>query len=100
MAAFARKENIDCDDSKHIRYALNHYEYVSVAIAQDIYDEKIIKSGSYTTIIRLYIRAKAYIEEVRKQPGAGVTTYQELECLACRWIADPLKHKPVKTIPA
>lgn len=100
MAALARKDNIDSDDSKDIRYALNHYEYLSVAIAHDIYDEKLIKSSSYTTITRLYIRAKPYIEEVRKQPGTGATTYQDLECLACRWIANPLKHKPVKTVPA
>ena len=38
MAALARKDNIDSDDSKDIRYALNHYEHVSVAIAHDIYD--------------------------------------------------------------
>lgn len=100
MAAFARKENIDSEDSMHIRYALNHYEYVSVAIAQDIYDEELIKTSIYSIVTRLYIRTKPYIDEVRKQPGAGVTIYQELECLACRWIANPLKHKPIKTLPA
>ena len=62
MAALARKDNIDSDDSRHIRYALNHYEHVSVAIAQDIYDEELIKNSSYMTITRLYIRAKPYIE--------------------------------------
>lgn len=97
---FARKENIDSEDSMHVRYALNHYGYISVAIAQDIYDEELIKNSVYTTMTRLYIRTKPYIDEVRKQGGAGVTTYQELECLASRWIASPLKHKPVKTVPA
>lgn len=100
MAAFARRDNVDAEDSRHIRYALNHYEYLSVAIAQDIYDEELIKNSSYATITRLYVRTKPYIDEVRKQPGAGPTTYQEFECLACKWIASPLKHKPVKTVPA
>ena len=100
MAAFARKDNIVSEDSKHIRYALNHYEYVSVAIAQDIYDEELIKNSIYSIVTRLYIRTKPYIDEVRKQPGAGTTIYQELECLACRWLSNPLKHKPVKTVPA
>jgi Domain of unknown function (DUF4760) len=99
MAAFARKDNIDSQDSMHIRYALNHYEYISVAIAQDIYDEELIKNSIYSTITRLYIRTKPYIDEVRKQPGAGATIYQDLECLACKWIATPLKHKAVKTLP-
>ena len=100
MATFARKENIDSEDSMHIRYALNHYEFVSVAIAQDIFDEELIKSSVYSIITRLYIRTKPYIDEVRKQPGAGATIYQEIECLACKWIASPLKHKPVKIVPA
>jgi hypothetical protein len=99
MPSFARKENLDSESSKSIRYALNHYEYVSVGIAQGIYDEDIFKHSSYTTVTRLYTRTKTYIEEVRKVEGIK-TIYQEFECLACRWIDNPLDPKTVRTVPA
>jgi|SRR5580698_6267447 hypothetical protein len=95
MAAYAKVEG---DEGKYIRYALNHYEYVSVGISQGIYDEKIFKSSSYTTMVSLYDRTKPFIDEVRNIKSSR-TIYQEFECLACRWKEKPLKHKPVKTIP-
>ena len=98
MAAYAKKENQDTEPTKALQYALNHYEYVSVGISQDIYDEEIFKKSSYTTVTNLYNRTRAYIDAVRKEINSK-TTWQEFECLACRWLADPLEHKPVRSMP-
>lgn len=98
MATLAKKDNIDNEQAKAIRYALNHYEYISVGIAQQIYDEEIFKKSSFTTMTNLYNRTRPFIEAVRKNGGA-VTTWQEFECLACKWVADPLEHKPVRAMP-
>jgi hypothetical protein len=97
IGPLAKKENLDADDAKLIRYALNHYEHISVAILYGIYDEAIYKASSFTTIVKLYERTKPFIEEARTFTGS-VTTYQELERLACRWKNKPLLHKPVTAI--
>ena len=95
IGPFARKDQKDSADAKHIKYALNHYEYVSVGILYGIYDEAICKASSYTTVTRLYERTKPFIDEARKVTGSK-TTYQEFECLACRWLNKPLSHKPIR----
>lgn len=99
MAAHGRKTNIDSEHSKIIRYALNHYEYVSVGISRGIYDEDIFKDSTYTTIVNLYERTKPFIDMVRVE-WKTPTSYQELECLVCRWKEKPLKHKPIKAVEA
>lgn len=45
MSSLAK--DISCAESKVLRCALNHYEYVSVGIAQGICDEEIFNSSSY-----------------------------------------------------
>jgi Domain of unknown function (DUF4760) len=98
FATFAKKEHIDTDDAKAIRYVLNHYEYVSVGISLGIYDEQIFKRSSYTTVVRLYDRTKPFIEALREIEGIR-TIYQDFECLVFRWKQNPLKHRPVVHIP-
>jgi hypothetical protein len=98
MATYAKKENQGTDQSKAIQYALNHYEYVSVGISQEIYDEQIFKHSSYTTVTNLYNRTRTYVDAVRKEIGSN-TTWQEFQCLACRWLNDPLEQKVVRSMP-
>jgi uncharacterized protein DUF4760 len=100
MATFARKEKIDSPESKSIRYALNHYESVSVAIFLGTYDEDTCKNIVFTTVTRLYERTKPYIVLIRKEPGGSPTNFQEFECLACRWNDDPLEKKEIRSIQA
>jgi len=98
MASYARDNGQDNAEAlRHIRYALNHYEYVSVAIAQGIYDETIFKHASHRTITQLYHRTKPFIDEMRRRNGTD-TTWQEFECLAVRWTAKPLKVKSIKAV--
>lgn len=97
MASYAKEEAIDSPEAKSIRYALNHYESVSVGILQKIYDEGIFKSTVYTSVTRLYDRCKPYIDHVRSNPKGSSTNWQELECLACRWKLKPLKKKSVRS---
>lgn len=98
MATYAKKENQGTDQSKAIQYALNHYEYVSVGISQQIYDEQIFKHSSYTTVTNLYNRTRTYVDAVRKEIDSN-TTWQEFQCLACRWLNDPLEQKVVRSMP-
>jgi Domain of unknown function (DUF4760) len=99
IATFAKNDKNGTDDAQSIRYALNHYEYIAVGIDQGIYDEDIFKHSHYSTVLKLYEHTKSYIAERRRIIGRQ-TTYQEFECLACRWKENPLKHKPIKSIPA
>ena len=76
--------------------AVNHYEYVAVAIRQGIYDETIFKNASYTTLIKLYDRTKPFIDEMRRIKAP--TVWQEFEWLMLRWKACPLPVKKFKSI--
>lgn len=91
MAMWALTDRKGTPEAKAIRYALNHYEYVAVGISNGIYDEKLFKSSSYTTIVKLYERTRPFIDAIR---AAGQeTAQQDLECLALKWQSDPLKKK-------
>lgn len=98
MAMWARKDKNDSEEAKSIRYALNHWEDISVGIAHHIYDEEIFKSTNYTTVRRLYERTKPFIDEVRRVSEAP-TAFQEFECLACRWKLYPLERKEIVAVP-
>lgn len=93
MAMWALDDRKGTEEAKAIRYALNHYEYVAVGIANGIYDEKLFKSSSFTTIVKLYDRTKPFIDAIR---AAGQdTAQQDFECLALKWKSDPLKKKQI-----
>lgn len=96
IAVWGKEDQRDSEQAQAIRYALNHYEYVSVAIAQGIYDETLYKNGRYTTVVQLYERTKPFID-VRRDHGPK-TAWQELECLAVKWLANPLKVKTIKAV--
>jgi hypothetical protein len=98
MATFAKKAKIDSDESKSIRYALNHFESVAVGIFHGTFDEGTFKSSQYTTVTRLYDRTKPYIDTIRKEHGGSPTNYQEFECLACRWAQNPLEKKTIASV--
>jgi hypothetical protein len=98
IATFAKHDNNGSPEAQSIRYALNHYEYIAVGIQQGIYDEDIFKHSHYTTVVKLYEHTKSYIDE-RRRLTERPTAYQEFECLACRWKENPLKHKPIKSVP-
>jgi hypothetical protein len=100
MSIFAKKENLNSDESKRIRYALNHFESMGVGIFCGIYDEQTLKSSQYNIVTRLYERTKTYIETIRTEENGKPTHFQEIECLACRWLRKPLAHKPITAVQA
>lgn len=95
MRNLASKAQKDQDDAKVIRYVLNHYEYVSVGIQQDIYDEQIFKDSICGVVVSLYERTKPFIVKVREEENR-LTIFQEFEWLACRWKEKPLAQKKIK----
>src|SRR5690606_615796 len=92
MRHYARSDQTATDEAKALRYVLNHWEYVSVGIQSGIYDEQMLKTSSYNTVVHLYKCAKPFIEEIREQSGRQ-TIYQEFQWLAKRWGSKPIKRK-------
>lgn len=80
------------DAANSLRYVLNHWEYISVGIQKNIYDEKMIKKASYNTAVGLFDRTEAYIKKLRENERKD-TIYQEFEWLAQRWTVRKLKKK-------
>lgn len=77
-------------ERRKLQYILNFYERVAVSIREGIYNEKMIKRTSYTTVIETYDIAEPLIKAIREHIKSE-TTYQEFEWLVKRWKAKPLK---------
>jgi hypothetical protein len=97
ISSYGREENKEGEEARIIRYALNHYEYVSVGITQGVFDETIFKNANFTSITKLYERTKPFIDEIRRRRGSN-TAWQELECLACKWKSNPLKARSIRSV--
>lgn len=79
-------------NTEHIRKVLNYFESIAVCVDAKIYDDKIIKTTMYSTVVTIWDTCLPYIEERRKLKNKP-TFYQELELLVVRWKKEPLKHK-------
>ncbi len=79
-------------ERRKFQYILNFYERVAVSIREGIYDERMIKRTSYTTVIETYDIAEPLIKAIREHIQSE-TTYQEFEWLVKRWKAKPLNKK-------
>ena len=77
-------------ERRKFQYILNFYERVAVSIREGIYDEKMIKRTSYTTVVETYDIAEPLIKAIRESINSD-TTYQEFEWLVRRWKANPLR---------
>lgn len=77
-------------ERREFQYILNFYERVAVSIREGIYDERMIKRASFTTVIETWDIAEPLIKAVREHIRSD-TTWQEFEWLVKRWKADPLE---------
>jgi len=77
-------------ERRKFQYILNFYERVAVSIRAGIYNEKMIKRASFTTVIETYDIAEPLIKAIREYIQSE-TTYQEFEWLVKRWKEKPLK---------
>lgn len=80
------------EDAANARYILNYFEMLSIGIQNGIYDEGILKSNYYSTVISLRIYADAYVKRVREITGKD-TNFQEFCRLGDLWTRKPLKKK-------
>jgi hypothetical protein len=96
MKTFASRDKLHTEECANIRYVLNHYERIAIGIQADIYDEEMLKKASYSTVVRLHLQAKPFIDGVRESEGVQMY-YQEFEWLVHRWAASPLKKRKVKS---
>lgn len=83
------------DEGRRVQYILNFYERVAVSIKAGIYDEKMIKKTSFSTVMDTYETADPMIRAIREKARSS-TVYQEYEWLYNRWKRCPLtqnKHK-------
>lgn len=81
---YAKKEHRETEEAKKIRYIVNHYEYLSVGVLNNIYNENMLKKASKGTTIKIYLALENYIKETRIARDSD-TIYENFECLAKRW---------------
>jgi len=67
-----------------IRDLLNNYEYMAIAIKNNILDEEMLRQASFTTVTGAYERTKKLIAEIQKK---NPTAYNHFEELCKRWLS-------------
>lgn len=92
IRGLANKGSATTDQSQLIRYALNHWEYVSVGVQAGIYDEDMLLKASFNTVVTLHKNVSPFIDGLREIHGRD-TLYQEFRWLATRWEEKGLAKK-------
>jgi len=92
----AVKDAAETNEAKCVRYVLNHWEYVSVGVQAGIYDESMLRSASFNTVVHLHKSVRPFIDNLRGITGRH-TIYQEFQWLAERWEAKGLARKKAKS---
>lgn len=91
IRAYGKEKKRD-PEAVQIRYVLNHWERIAIAIRRGTYCEQIIKAASCSSLISIHEQATPMIKAIREATGKQ-TYYQELDWLAARWSKKPLKAK-------
>jgi hypothetical protein len=72
-----------------IRYLLNYYEFLAVALRHEDLDEELLKDCIRGQLCAFYEKAKAVVDEGRASDPRGAdksTRFKELETLYQRWL--------------
>lgn len=85
------------ENSVKVSYVLNYWERISIGIDEGIYDERMLRYASNTSLINLYTQSLPFIEAVRERSRVP-TYFVDIERLALRWKSMPLKPKKIKRI--
>lgn len=88
---YADTKMSNTDECKTIWYVLNHYEYVSVCVQAEIYDEEMLRRSWCGTVLNLYKHTRDFVDETRKSYQRP-TAWQEFQWLAKRWQDKPMKE--------
>ncbi len=81
-------------DPEHFRkvlYALDTMEFTAVGIRLGAFDEDVYKELQCTKVIKTWESVSGFVMELRHEKNSH-TLYQDLELLANRWIANPIKE--------
>lgn len=84
IRALSTKENQTSDNSKHVKYVLNHLELLSAGINKNILSEEILIEASIGSTLDLYKALSGYIDDVRERKKR-YTLYDQFESVCIRW---------------
>lgn len=84
------------DRMQKVLYALDSLEFVAVGIRLGAFDEGVYKDLQCSKVRNTWKAASGFIMEVRRRKDLP-TLYQDLEHLACKWDADPIKELKIET---
>lgn len=86
---YAIKGHTSHEDAYLIRYALNYYESVAVAIHNDIYCDKLVQQSIHSVVVRLHDCCQPYLDELYT---TNQLAYTDLKAMVARWKERPLKQ--------
>lgn len=75
--------------------ALNRYEFYAIGINNGLFDESLFKRMHCSNILRLWETSDTAVTQLRNFAKVD-TLFKDLEKLAVRWKANPLKSEDIK----
>lgn len=80
---------------KHLMLVLNRHEFYAGAINTNLLDESLFKRVHCSNIIKIWDKLYPTVNQIR-QVAKKDTIFKDLEILALRWKANPLKTEDIK----
>lgn len=74
---------------------LNRHEFYAIGINNNLLDENLFKRMHCSNFLKLWEKVNPAVTQLRTKVGKD-TLFKELECLAVRWKANPLKSEDIK----
>lgn len=84
------------EEMREIIYALDNLEFVAVGIRLGAFDENVYKELQCSKVRKTWEAASGFVMELRRRKQLP-TLYQDLERLAEKWNADPIKELKKQT---
>ena len=81
----------DPENFRKVLYALDTMEFTAVGIRLGAFDEDVYKELQCTKVIKTWESVSGFVMELRNEKQLQ-TLYQDLEHLANRWSANPIKE--------
>ena len=81
----------DPENFRRVLYALDTMEFTAVGIRLGAFDEDVYKELQCTKVIKTWESVSGFVMELRNEKQRQ-TLYQDLELLANRWSANPIKE--------
>ncbi|MFH7765810.1 DUF4760 domain-containing protein [Acinetobacter sp. BSP-28] len=100
LAQICEVDDVDLSANEHnikkkMLLVLNRHEFYAIGINNKLFDEKLFKRMHCSNVLKLWDNVNPAVTQLRAKSKKD-TLFKDLESLATRWKAEPLKSEDIK----